>query len=570
MLDYEIIAPIPGPDFPALGPGVSTTGWFRTVTDPDGNSSPESTEQLRETIAPKDLFVLAAPSAQLAGTEGQKAYHLKTASNNYDIYQHEAGAWALKIGGIAITTASPTNNAAPTITLTVSAASVSLGGAVTLTANPFDSDGTISKVEFYEGGQLITTKSSAPYLLDVTPNSVGSKQYTGVAYDNLNLSRTSAPVKVEVFGATNQAPVVGVSLSTSTVAAGQSMTITVTATDADGSIANVKVYDSGRLLETFTEAPYSLTFATGNVGSHSIIAVATDNQGATRTSEAKVLTVTATSGNQPPQVSYSQSVNTVQVGQVVTLSASATDSDGNVTKVEFFQGGTKVGEALTSPYSYQFAPTTAGTFTMFAKATDNSGNTATTGGMTLTVTTTPVSNVTPATPTFSGFSDTQAGGTVTLDVVAPYSLSDYRVSLPGTPTSFNTPSSATISVGNVAGPIRAYIAAATGRNQSQTATSTAFTVYTPPVVVSYNTTLNGPSDAADVVTLSSKPGVVVEFNAPLPDGDPGPFTTYLFVGSEEIGQLDSAPGAAGQPFRLTYNGQSYTKTFTNGNLNLSA
>ncbi|HMI68250.1 MAG TPA: Ig-like domain-containing protein, partial [Cyclobacteriaceae bacterium] len=60
-------------------------------------------------------------------------------------------------------------------------------------------------------------------------------------------------------------------------------------------------------------------------------------------------------------------------GFSVTIDANATDSDGTIAKVEFFQGTTKLGEDLTSPYSFEWTPSTEGSYVISAKATDNTG-----------------------------------------------------------------------------------------------------------------------------------------------------------------------------------------------------
>jgi len=57
----------------------------------------------------------------------------------------------------------------------------------------------------------------------------------------------------------------------------------------------------------------------------------------------------------------------------VTINATASDSDGSVSKVEFFQGTTKLGEDTTSPYSYSWSNIGVGSYALTAKATDNLG-----------------------------------------------------------------------------------------------------------------------------------------------------------------------------------------------------
>ena len=61
----------------------------------------------------------------------------------------------------------------------------------------------------------------------------------------------------------------------------------------------------------------------------------------------------------------------------VPLRATATDRDGTIALVEFFEGGNKIGEATNAPYSFTWLDTPAGQYTFRAVATDNSGLSAT-------------------------------------------------------------------------------------------------------------------------------------------------------------------------------------------------
>ena len=71
-------------------------------------------------------------------------------------------------------------------------------------------------------------------------------------------------------------------------------------------------------------------------------------------------------------------------GDTITLTASASDN-GTITNVEFFANGTKLGETMTSPYSFAWTGATAGSYTLTAKATDDTGESATSGAITITV-----------------------------------------------------------------------------------------------------------------------------------------------------------------------------------------
>jgi chitinase len=57
------------------------------------------------------------------------------------------------------------------------------------------------------------------------------------------------------------------------------------------------------------------------------------------------------------------------------LTANASDPDGTVSKVEFFQGATKLGETNNAPYQFTWSNIPAGSYSLTAKATDDSGAT---------------------------------------------------------------------------------------------------------------------------------------------------------------------------------------------------
>ena len=99
--------------------------------------------------------------------------------------------------------------------------------------------------------------------------------------------------------------------------------------------------------------------------------------------------------NQPPSVALSAPATGVK-GTAMTLNATASDTDGTIAKVEFFDGGGKIGEDTTSPYSLSWTPTTAGTHTLTARATDNDGAMTTSSPVAVTVSD-PAGDTTPPT-----------------------------------------------------------------------------------------------------------------------------------------------------------------------------
>jgi hypothetical protein len=89
--------------------------------------------------------------------------------------------------------------------------------------------------------------------------------------------------------------------------------------------------------------------------------------------------------NVPPTVTLASPGSNLIAPASLVLSANASDSDGSIAKVEFFNGGTKLGESTTAPYTFAWPSVAAGTYSLTARATDNSGAITTSGAVTATV-----------------------------------------------------------------------------------------------------------------------------------------------------------------------------------------
>lgn len=62
---------------------------------------------------------------------------------------------------------------------------------------------------------------------------------------------------------------------------------------------------------------------------------------------------------------------TFTIGSSINIIASATDLDGSISKIEFYQNSTKIAEKSSLPFSFEWQPTATGTYAVYAKAIDN-------------------------------------------------------------------------------------------------------------------------------------------------------------------------------------------------------
>ncbi|MBN1766001.1 MAG: cellulase family glycosylhydrolase [Sedimentisphaerales bacterium] len=74
-----------------------------------------------------------------------------------------------------------------------------------------------------------------------------------------------------------------------------------------------------------------------------------------------------------PTAAITWPLNNIRIRENVdlTIYADASDTDGTITKVEFFEGANKLGEDTSSPYSLTWNDVPAGFYALKAKATDN-------------------------------------------------------------------------------------------------------------------------------------------------------------------------------------------------------
>ena len=92
-------------------------------------------------------------------------------------------------------------------------------------------------------------------------------------------------------------------------------------------------------------------------------------------------------GGGTPTVSITSPANgaTFTAPASIPITASASESGGSISKVEFFNGATLLGTATSSPYTFTWSSVPAGTYSLTAEAFDASGTTATSSAVSVTV-----------------------------------------------------------------------------------------------------------------------------------------------------------------------------------------
>ncbi len=193
------------------------------------------------------------------------------------------------------------------------------------------------------------------------------------------------------LGADIQLPIITMESPTKDTIVEENTTLIIKgdAVDPDGgSITKVELRQNNIKIDEKATAPYHFSW-TPSLGEYKLSLVAVNNVGAVQTTTHRFVQAKKASTKLPPDIELSTPQNNAifNVGDEVTITAIATDLDGDVDSVEFFIGGVKIGTDQTpDPFSINWTAE-EGTWVITAKATDNDGLTKLTAmGVTIEVT----------------------------------------------------------------------------------------------------------------------------------------------------------------------------------------
>src|SRR3989449_8614864 len=151
-------------------------------------------------------------------------------------------------------------------------------------------------------------------------------------------------------------------------------------------IAKVEFFQGTSLVGSVTGPQagdqYTLSWTGVAAGNYAVSAKATNDKGDTDLSDPVSITVNAL-----PSVSITAPGNNTILAApaTFTVTASASDSDGLIAKVEFYNAAILLGTATSAPYGVTLSNTAAGSLNLTATATDNRGASTTSAPVTVTV-----------------------------------------------------------------------------------------------------------------------------------------------------------------------------------------
>lgn len=247
-----------------------------------------------------------------------------------------------------------------------------------------DEEGPVEKLEIFADGVLVDSRRPEFSTISWTWRSLPAGPHVLVAQatDSGGLITTSAPVRftrgvipsllvtnaVRFAEDSTSAPV-AVRVADPDTPFNQLQTLKLRVTSGNQSLIpddRILVSGSGAN-RTFTVSPVTNAFGEGKLS-----VIVEDQHGLTAVSEVQV---TVDSVNDVPQVGLTQPVegSVIRVGDPILLRAVASDVDGRVTRVQFFEEGGLIGASDTAPFQFSWTNAPLGKHFLSARAVDELG-----------------------------------------------------------------------------------------------------------------------------------------------------------------------------------------------------
>ena len=141
--------------------------------------------------------------------------------------------------------------------------------------------------------------------------------------------------------------------------------VTAVASDADGSVAQVQLFDGATLVGTDNSAPYVFDWRPATAGTHVLKAQAIDDRGA--------ITVSSVINVQVAAAPVSLTVPAVVALNTSVQVEVSTDKPETIVKVDLLDGSTLVGSLTSSPFLFSWTPSSLGEHGLTASVTNVHG-----------------------------------------------------------------------------------------------------------------------------------------------------------------------------------------------------
>ncbi len=228
------------------------------------------------------------------------------------------------------------------------------------------------------------------------PVAIGDQPQGGASFDGLidevrihSVALTAAEIQAVMNAPAVSSGTPPPTIALTSPAAGASYTapatinLTANVTPNGNAITKVQFFNGTTLIGEDTSSPYAYTWNNAGAASYNLKARVVYGAGGTLDSATVNVTVT----NPPPTIALASPTNgaTYASPALINCAASVAANGHTITKVQFFNGSTLIGEDTTAPYNYSWNGVSSGTYTVIARAVYDSGSTLDTTPVNVTV-----------------------------------------------------------------------------------------------------------------------------------------------------------------------------------------
>ncbi|MEM7672755.1 MAG: Ig-like domain-containing protein, partial [Verrucomicrobiota bacterium] len=301
---------------------------------------------------------------------------------------HSSGSVETTSEPVLISVIDPTLTASPDVPVLsfiypLNGVSVPAGQAVTLSVDAIASNGGSLSVSFFQDGTLIASDTEAPFEVSWTPSTSGDVTITAIVSEEGVSGTSQSTLDVSVLGEGVPSISLVSSQSFGSLTLGNTLEVTAFLNGASGS-STVDFYIDGVLVSSTNSFPYTLSYIPNSTGDFIVYAVVQDQSGLSGISNINEFSVVP---DGPPvvEVSLDEGVTFGVRDQILNINATASDVEGTIDRVDFFVDEVLVGSDDEAPFFAGYLPGSAGVIEIVAIATDDSGNTAQSSSLTVSI-----------------------------------------------------------------------------------------------------------------------------------------------------------------------------------------
>jgi hypothetical protein len=368
-----------------------------SITAPANNSTVSGTANVTANASDNvgvikvEFYIDGALKTTDTASSYSYSWNTTSASNGAHLIYAKAYDAAGNVGTsatISVTVSNMTSDTlSPTVSLTAPTNNIVYSTAQTAIISATASDNVgVSKVEFYDNGNLLASDTTNPYSYSwaITSANNGAHSLTAKAYDAAGNSAVSSAVSVTVNIATSDttAPTASITAPANNGTVSGTANVSATASDNVG-VIKVEFYIDGTLKTTDTSSPYSYSWNTTGLanGAHSIYAKAYDAAGNAGTAATISVNVSDTTSTAVSATITSPAANSV-VGGIVPINVTTANKSLIYDYTMLYIDGKYVASAVprfsTLSYSWNASGYANGAHTITVKIGSSSSIVATT------------------------------------------------------------------------------------------------------------------------------------------------------------------------------------------------